>query len=371
MKLSDEQLAMLSPTEQEIYRNMKVAEEAGRNPLLEADLDLAPGSPEALAAAAAEAAKTKPIEAAPPPADNTEANAPAPAHADAPAPAPAPAEAAPAPAPAPAPAAEAPAPAPAEAAPAPAPTEQPQDVTFDIPEVPEDDLPQLVPIAELEALRTKRTELRDQVSAIDDKWSDGQITSEERKQQLAPLHEQIDGITGALATEQMKHALVKGQQDKVIQGIITHGKSIGVDYASNPTLQTQFNAVLDALDKDPANKALSFNKLAGLAHKTVCVLQGKVPGAAAPAPTPAAATPAAAPAPKPAAAAPAAPAPAPRQAPPAPPTLRTMPSAEVPNSTQPGGTVMDQILTGTPDQMEAAFGRLTKAQRDQLLHQAR
>jgi hypothetical protein len=46
-----------------------------------------------------------------------------------------------------------------------------------------------------------------------------------------------------------------------------------------------------------------------------------------------------------------------------------MPSAEVPNSTTPGGTVMDQILTGTPEQMEANFARLTKAQREQLLSQ--
>lgn len=337
MKFTDEDLAMMSPSEREIAQQGMAATEAGRDPLAEIDRETEADPP---ASTPAPAPAPAPAAAAPTQAPAAPAPAPAPADANVD-PNAAPAQA-PAPAPAPAadatPPAQAPAPAPAPMQPPPA----PQMPTY------------TVNTEQVQAQVTERTKLRGDIAAIDQKWADGEITTEERLAQITPLQDKVDTINGNLAVTQALAAANQqsiGQyQQAVIADITQRGAAIGLDYANKAVLQDQFNAVLEALEANPANHTLTFQQLAEKAHNAVMLANGIAPTAAAPAP-----------------AAGASPTPPTRATPPAPPTLRDMPAAQRANEGFAQGTLADQVLAGDAMQAEENWNRLTPAQREALL----
>jgi hypothetical protein len=132
-------------------------------------------------------------------------------------------------------------------------------------------------------------------------------------------------------------------EQTVVEGIRAAAKAAGVDYGT-PEAPTEaameFDAMLNALEANPANRAMSFSALAEKAHRGVMAMRG----VAAPAP--------AAPAPPPIVA---------RVAPPGPPTIRNMPVAEMANVG--GATFKDQLASANAVQSEEMWSKLTPAQR--------
>lgn len=317
MKLSPEDLAMLSPEEQELAKQMEAASENGQDLTLDPD----------------EQPAAKPPAPAPAPAQgqaDTGTNAEGTETAAAPAAAPAQAPTAP-----------------------PAASTEQQEAAQRTPEQ-----PTTYQVGDIKPLQDARTVLRTQLADLDEKWSDGDIEQADYKRQKLELQTQIDDLTGQMAVAQTLQAAnqqsIEAAQKATLAVIRASGARAGVDY-STPVVAAQFNAALEALDADPANAQLTFEELAEMAHHTVMALRGKAVPAPAPAPAPAEA-------PTPA------PAPAASRTPPTPPvTLRNMPAAQQPNTDHGTGTVTDQVLSGNALEMEAAWDRLTPAQRQQVL----
>lgn len=337
MHFNDEQLAMMSPAEREIAAQGMAATAAGRDVLADIDRETEEGNT------------------APAPAPAAAAPTPAPALAGVPAPAPAPAASAPATAPAPAPtAAEAPAPAAAAPVPAEAPAAPTAPPAYQPPQ------PYVVDEAKHKQLTDEKKTLRTQIADIDKKWGAGEITDEQRAEQLGPLQDRVDTIIGDMSVMQSLAAAseqsIYRSEQAVIADIVARGGAAGLDYAGRAELQAQFNAAIDALDKSPAYTNKTFAEVAEAAHQLVMSMNGKA--AAAPAPAPANAPTAAAPATPPT-----------RTAPPMPPTLRDLPAAQRPNEGFEKGSVTDQVLAGDAIQAEANWHKLTKAQREALLNQ--
>lgn len=330
MNFSEEELAMMSPSERDIAQQIMAAAHDGRDVLAEIDRetedtsgaqDQAP-TPDA---AAASHAPANPPSSAPP----AQAEQPATAQAQAEPPAAAPATAAEAPQP-------------AQMTP---PPQSPQMPTY------------TVDTTAVQAQLAERAQLREKIASIDQKWADGEITTEERLAQLTPLQDRVDTINGNLAVTQALAAAnqqsIEQAQRAVIADIMERGAAIGLNYSTTKVLQQQFDAVMQALDADPANSALTFAQLAERAHLAVAAANGKAIQAAASSPAQARAA--------------GAPTPPTRHTPPAPPTLRDMPGAQLANEGFAQGTLTEQVLSGDPIQNEENWNRLTKAQREALL----
>lgn len=314
-------LAMMSPTEAEVAREMMAAIEAGRDPTMDPDEQPTATTPPAEAPAPAPA----------PAADDTATGAQGEdtivGQGDDATP-----PAAPAPEPAPAPAADA----------TPKPTTPPAPVQYQVQ-------------ADMAKLQEERTAIRKQMAEITQQWSDGDITPEEYQAKITPLQDKVDEIIGTMAVAQSLQAAnvqtLERSQKETLDTIAAIGRQAGIDYGK-PVISAQFNAIMDALDKDPAYAQSTFAELASQAHATVLAMHGKA--APPPAPTPA-------------------PAPAPtaaderRNVPPPPKTLRTMPSAEPANQGFEQGTIGDRIAAANAVDAEAQWERLTKAQQQALM----
>lgn len=321
---TDEELAMLSPIEQQLARDMMAAEAAGRNPtedpnpnpdepkaddannqVVKTPEELEADASAAAAAAAAADQATKPAD------DATKQQEK---------------------------------------------TQQPATTTEQVP-VPTLPTIQYKVDADVKPLQDRRTAARAEIAKIDQQWADGELTSEERTTKLTPLQDEVDTINGRLAVMQTLSAAnqqsIEAAQTATLDLIKAQGLRAGIDY-STPAVSAQFNAIMDGLDADPANATLSFAQLADKAHVAVMAIHGKIQPQADPSNTAAAAT--------------AAPAAAPNRTAPQPPvTLRNMPAAQMANENFAQGNVVDQILTGDATQMEANWERLTPAQRERIL----
>lgn len=149
-----------------------------------------------------------------------------------------------------------------------------------------------------------------------------------------------------LAEANEQHAAA--EQETAINLIKVQAKKAGLDYDSDVKAQRQFNAMVDAVASDPDNSSMTPAQIYAEANKAVYALRGLKHDASAPAPSPA---PAAAPA-------------APRTAPAAPPTLRGLPAAA---QSQGAGGIDDQLSRLSGAEFEAAYSKLSPAQKAALL----
>lgn len=269
--------------------------------------------------------------------DTTAAPAPGPAPAPEPAPpAPAPAEeelddatnAAPAPAPEPAPA-----PAAAAPTPAPAPTTAPAPPVLQFKTRPADQI------------QTEQDALLKEKGEAFKAYSDGTMTPEDFAAVDAKVTQGLMRIASeqALAAASAQTALQSSEN--ALEGLKRIAKEQGhVDYDADPSAAAQFDAMAEALAKDPAIAALPDAQFFEKVHNTVLAVRGITPGAApAPAPTPA----------------------APREdMKPGIVTLRGVPAAATPNT---GGGLTEQLGRLQGLDFQEAVGALPKAQRDAWL----
>lgn len=128
-------------------------------------------------------------------------------------------------------------------------------------------------------------------------------------------------------------------QQAAISALIVKAKD-EVPYATDAKAQRQFDMALNAVGADPDNAGKPFAHLVNEAHKVVMALRGVQ---AKPAATPPAQR-------KPAGDAPV--------------TLRSIPAAATPNT---GGSITDQLARLTGQEYEAAYAKLTPAQRAAML----
>lgn len=131
-------------------------------------------------------------------------------------------------------------------------------------------------------------------------------------------------------------------QTQVIQSLVARTAQ-EVPYATDAKAQRQFDMALQQVAADPDNAGKSFADLANEAHTVVLALRGVAPKAQAPAPAPAQPR-------KPEGAAPV--------------TLRSLPAASTAHT---GGNILEQLSRLSGPEYEAAYAKLTPAQKAEML----
>lgn len=169
---------------------------------------------------------------------------------------------------------------------------------------------------------------------------DGEIDAEAYAAEDARVSEALEDLAAArIRAETLQEANAQSQQAyqaRAIQRLIANTKS-EVDYAADATAQKQFDTSLQVLAAQPDNAGKDFADLIEDAHKMVKAMRGIAPQA------------------KPVAER--------KPAGDAPVTLRSLPSASTPNT----GGVIEQIARLKGPAYEAAFDKLTPAQKAALL----
>jgi hypothetical protein len=204
------------------------------------------------------------------------------------------------------------------------------------------------------------------IDALDTQFEAGELTAEQRAEQLRPLRTELRQhereLSSQLGRVEALQDMARATTEQVFTRLRAAGASAGLDYGdgSTTTLHAhQFNLASQMVASDPKNAALTWVEKAALADNLVRAQNGI---AAAPR---AAATPAQAPAAAPVAAAPVAAAPAPRQ-PPAPPnTIRDLPPAARPN--EQSDTIAGKIAVADANQRDAIWRSMSKEQRAHAL----
>lgn len=156
--------------------------------------------------------------------------------------------------------------------------------------------------AELKTIRTER-------SGIEEKWSAGEITDEQRVAQLDTLEEKRDAVLAEQArattlaeinqqnAQKAEQARI-GAEDSAILALMAADEKADpaarLSYRTDASAQKDFDAALAAVKSSATHASKSPAEHVQAAHKMVMAMRG-----IAAAPAPAAATPAAAPAPKP------------------------------------------------------------------------
>lgn len=174
----------------------------------------------------------------------------------------------------------------------------------------------------------------------------GEMSAEDFAAVDARVSDTLEDLSAArIRAETLQEANAQAQQryqQSLIQRLIARTK-LEVDYATTPEAQGQFDTALQVLAAQPANKDKDFGDLIDSAHAMVKAMRGvatpaRVATATATAPTR-----------KPAGEAPV--------------TLRSLPSASTPNT----GSVVDQLGRLRGAEYEAAFNKLSPAQKASLL----
>lgn len=197
----------------------------------------------------------------------------------------------------------------------------------------------------------ERTDLRAEMLAIDKKWSDGELSDEDRATQLGGIHDKLDAITRdqtrAETLVEINRQNAIAEQTKVLDALREAGKKVGLDYGEQKN-GVAFDALFDAVAKDPDNAGKGFAELAQKTHETLLAMRGIKAAAEAPAPAPAPAAKPAAPKPN------------------IPQTLHGMtPAAATPIANE-AVTALANI--DDPEQAEAMLAAMPQAQRQALLH---
>lgn len=196
--------------------------------------------------------------------------------------------------------------------------------------------------------KDKRSELLKDKAAAMKKLMDGEIDADEFAQTEARISDALEDLTAQriraeTLLEANKQAAQQYQQ-KAIQRLISQSKS-QIDYAADVKAQRQFDAALTAIQTDPDNAAKDYADLLGEAHKIVLALRGitatkgsEVADAIQKAQRKPEGTP--------------------------PVTLRNIPAAATANA---NGDMLEQMSRLSGQEYEAAFARLSPAQRRTLL----
>lgn len=199
--------------------------------------------------------------------------------------------------------------------------------------------------------KAERAKLATDEDAVEDRWAKGELTDPERRAELRKLRDQQDALTREETTAQTIADMNRQTQQRYQVGVLTslaaESKAAGqLDY-SDAKVGAAFDRMLQAVAGDPENQGKTFKELTRLAHEGLCAVRGV---RAAPPPT--------------AAAQASAPAAAARKTPTAPTTLRTLPTAATPNT---GGDALDALANLKGQDYQAAFDRLSPAQKARLL----
>jgi hypothetical protein len=192
--------------------------------------------------------------------------------------------------------------------------------------------------------KTQRTELLKAKAAAMKQLMDGEIDAEAFATVEAELADKLEDLTAQrIRAETLQEANIQNQaayQQREIQKLIRASKS-EVDYTKDTAAIKQFDQALAIISADPDNAGADYAELIGNAHKMVMALRGLKPPAA----------------------------PATQRQPrgpggEAPITLRSLPAASTPNVS---GGVAEQLSRLSGPAYEAAFSKLSPAQRAQML----
>lgn len=177
---------------------------------------------------------------------------------------------------------------------------------------------------------------------------DGVIEPEAYSEKRNEIQGKLDQLLVQQTLSEANAQTEQQTQAAAINSIITSAKAAGeIDYLADPKAQKQFDAALRVLAADEDSANLSYGKLCKLAHKTVLSVRGITA-------KPAAAAADTKPKPEPA---------KPRENGKGPATLRNVPAAATPNS---GGGLAEQMASLSGEAYQAAFDKLTPAQKAQL-----
>lgn len=213
------------------------------------------------------------------------------------------------------------------------------------PAEPQRDAPQFK-TADLATLESTRTKLVEEKAAAFQKVMDGEIDPAAYAKLDAEISGKLDTLLIQRTLAEANAQTAQAQEDAAIGEIMESAKQAGsIDYFTDAKAQRQFDTALTMIQIDPDNAKRPFAALVKEAHSTVLALRGIATAAAAPAL--AAST-------KPAARTPDA----------GPPTLRGLPNASLPNT---GGTVADALGRLSGAEYQAAFAKLTPAQKAAML----
>ena len=194
----------------------------------------------------------------------------------------------------------------------------------------------------------QRAALRAERREVEAKWASGELSDDDRATALDELQDKSDALlieqtrasTLAEANAQAEQRAAESRanaETAAMRAVAEAAKASGqIDYASDIKAQKQFDVMFTAVKADPDNADKTSSQLVQEAHKAVLALRGiadKTPAKE-------------------------------RTAPPAPPTLRNLPNATTSNS---GGTVADSIGRLTGAAYQAAFAKLTPAQKAALV----
>lgn len=192
--------------------------------------------------------------------------------------------------------------------------------------------------------KTQRTELLKAKAAAMKQLMDGEMDAEAFATVEAELADKLEDLTAQrIRAETLQEANVQNQQayqQREIQKLIRAAKT-EVDYTKDTAAIKQFDQALAVISADPDNAGADYAELIGNAHKMVMALRGLKPSAA----------------------------PAAQRQPrgpggEAPVTLRSLPAASTPNVS---GGVAEQLSRLSGPAYEAAFSKLSPAQRAQML----
>lgn len=193
--------------------------------------------------------------------------------------------------------------------------------------------------------KAQRAALLAERSAALKKMLDGEIEAEAYTETEMRVSDALEELTAQrIRAETLQEANAQSQQayqQRVVQRLVVKTKA-EVDYAADESARTQFDTALQVVAAQPANRGKDFADLIEDAHAVVKAMRGVMPGKPASAPSPATRA---------------------NTAGQPPVTLRSLPSASQPNT----GSVVDQISRLKGPAYEAAFNKLTSAQKASLL----
>lgn len=194
------------------------------------------------------------------------------------------------------------------------------------------------------AFKDARSKLIAEKNAAFKQLNDGDLDTDAYLAIDNRVQDALDELTAQRALALANVQNDERQQLSAVQSIIDAAKASGeIDYLADTKAQTQFDALLVAVRADPDFSGKSFAAQAAEAHRTLVFRRGITK----PATESAATAPVAA-----------------RPTPPAPPTLRGVPTAATPNT---GGGLQEQLSRLGGLDFQDAIGRIPKSQRDAYL----
>ncbi len=195
-----------------------------------------------------------------------------------------------------------------------------------------------------EAMETERNRLHDEKKVARKAMMDGVMDPDDYDAIERRVTDSLLQLTVQASIAESHAQTVQLAEQNATLALIRSAKAAGtIDYMADVPAQKQFDVALNMLQADPDNAGKAYATLAQQAHETVLALRGVT---------------------KPAPAAPVDKTPAPRVPEKPPLTLRGLPNAAVSNT---GGTVADSIGRLKGADYEAAFKRLTPAQKAALV----